>query len=128
VNGYNCGTCKRNGMSGTAGVQCQFMIENRVIVQAMRYDTHPSSMHPCPHGAAIVASAIAGYRFYKLPHGEVHAFHEHDGIVFHSAWLYGGRTDWIADSGDFCTRCGLRTADVIQIAQLYEEGGRRADG
>jgi hypothetical protein len=113
--GHNCNCCKHES-------RCKNYVPDHVNmpVLEMRYDTHPSDLHPCEHGKPIVASAVARYEFAELGHGDVHAYHAHDDIVFHDAWLYRGGSAWSLNYAKFCSECGLLTATAEQLPEMYE--------
>jgi hypothetical protein len=84
----------------------------------MRYDNHPSDMHPCERGEPIVASAIATIRFSKDGRS---AIHECNGNIT-ANYRIGTKDQWLkaVDYGSYCQECGLKLPTVEQIAEMYE--------
>jgi hypothetical protein len=114
---YNCGTCvfETACFEGRGVPKCKYDGVNQT-----RHDKHPSDMHPGSEGKATVASAIADYKFYELPHGDIHACHEHGGIVFHDAWQYEGMTGWAVNMMEFCGVCGMRLLNATRMSELTQ--------
>jgi hypothetical protein len=114
VMGHSCGTCKHY-FSKDSSKACA-MWEKQVTLD---YSEHPSDLHPCAHGEPVVANAICSYNFYELPRGDVHACHEHNGVVYHDAWKSIAQI-FATQAAVFCDKCGLRTATSNQLALMYE--------
>jgi len=112
--GHNCSTCRDlNEEAGCCNILCR-------ETEDEWFSLHPSDMHPCEHGTPIVATAIADYRFYEIKRGDIHACHEHDGIVINDAWQYSGRPGWDISWEKRCMECGLKTATADQLEQMYQ--------
>jgi hypothetical protein len=100
------------------------------MVYEKDWSTHPADMHPCEHGEAVVATAIAAVEFYD-DCGESFADHKHDNIPYAQWALYEGCDVWELDShmrDNFCPYCGnlLPTAD--QLPGMYEDWKARQGG
>ena len=107
---YNCGTCKGELKKPYAfGKFCAFGVDGEV-----RHDTHPSDLHPCSRGEAIVASAVAEVEF-DVDGSFVFAYHHGQCI----GSLY--KRNWDMDcAGNFCYECGLRLPTASELPQMYE--------
>jgi hypothetical protein len=118
--GHNCGTCN-NRREAECQVNIVYALYTGNPPIEMRFDTHPSDQHPCAHGEAVVASAVAGYEFREFDDGRVYAFHQH-GLqsVRHGAWLSEDGTRWYVGTGKFCDECGLLLATAAQLPEMYE--------
>jgi hypothetical protein len=123
---YNCGTCEEKANRICAGYATGGL--------DTRNSTHPADMHPCEHGTAIVASAIAQPTFWVNAAGLVFAdvgqhlcaFRDQRGIW--SEWhevnkpgpdgILCGRLPWIRYD-----ETGLRLPTAEELAQMYEQKG-----
>ncbi len=105
---HNCGTCDY-------GIRCFHGCPQPSIMH--RHDTGPQHMHPCEHGTPVVASAVAGVRFYELPF--VRAYHTcKDGAIV-SAGERDHNGTW-RRYWRYCCNCGLRLPTSDELAQMYE--------
>jgi hypothetical protein len=131
---YNCGTCVQcwNGRE----LECECW---KVPSQPMRFDTHPADMHPCEHGTAIVASAIAQPTFWVNAAGLVFADVEQHLTAFRDQcgrWSEWHETNKPGPNGILCGRlpwirfdeAGLRLPTADELAQMYQQQGKDGQG
>jgi hypothetical protein len=119
---YNCGTCVQCWNGRELERECW-----KVPSQPMRFDTHPADQHPCAHGTAIVAGAVAGCEF-ATENGVLVAIHH--GMRF----AMFCQTKWalFSEYGLFCRKCGLRLPNTDELAMMYQswqtERAQQAEG
>jgi hypothetical protein len=112
--GHNCGTCQKED----AGCACyEPSCEDG---HEMQWSQNVCDQHPCAHGEAVVASAVAGVEFGKHePIGIVYAHHVHDG--WHKyLWTLQEGGWFIMSTAKYCEDCGLLLPTIAQLPEMYE--------
>lgn len=130
--GHNCGTC-------THCDQIYDRCRNGEAPEEVRYDTHSSDLHPCAHGEAVVASAVAQPVFWVNCAGLVfadvgqHITAFRDQVGKWTEWhevskagpngILGERLPWLRFDD-----CGLLLPTAAQLAEMYADWqARQAD-
>jgi hypothetical protein len=110
---YNCNTC---AMHDGKAQDCDLNIGENAPYHHCKFDTHPSDMHPCEHGKAIVATAIAAVEF-EVGDNFIEARHHghHPGICDKRTGEW-----WSQCTAKFCSRCGLLLPTAAELQQMYD--------
>jgi hypothetical protein len=106
---YNCGTCALNDELG-----CTIHVIDELTAGE---STHPSDMHPCEHGKAVVATAIAAITFRKV---DDFVMADHDDHLHSIGSNYNNEGWKVQERYGFCIVCGLRLPTTVELEQMYD--------
>lgn len=120
---HNCHTCTK-----WSGAECRGICNGDWFGDEA-FSTHPSDMHPCPHGEPIVASAVAGVEF-KKEGTYLFAHHKCLSIDYMGeCWsMRGGKWEKLIGWGVFCPHCGLRLPATAELPAMYDRWVKERDG